>query len=70
MGRFRTENTAVAFRNVYKTAGGGLPGVAAFWSGFTPKMVESASKGAVLLVAKEALLSATSEAGLSPTLAG
>lgn len=62
MGRFRSEGTIEAFRNVYR-AGGGAP---AFWAGLSPKMVESATKGAVLMVAKEALLEAGTAAGLSP----
>jgi hypothetical protein len=49
MGRFRNEGNVAAFKNVYAEGGG----VKAFWAGFTPKMVESASKGAVLMVAKE-----------------
>lgn len=66
MGRFRSESTIAAFRNVYRTAGGGAPGVAAFWRGFTPKMVESATKGAVLMVAKESIKDAATTAGMSP----
>lgn len=62
MGRFRSEGTIEACRNVYR-AGGGLH---AFWAGFSPKMVESATKGAVLMVAKEALLDAGTAAGLPP----
>jgi Mitochondrial carrier protein len=53
MGRFREESTVRAFVNVYKAGGGGLPGVASFWAGLGPKMIESASKGAVLLWSKE-----------------
>ena len=44
MGRFRNESTMQAFRGVYQSGGGGMPGVAAFWRGTGPKMVESASK--------------------------
>lgn len=62
MGRFRNEGTLTAFRGV-RTAGGG---VHAFWAGFAPKMVESATKGAVLMLAKEALLEVGNSAGLSP----
>jgi hypothetical protein len=39
MGRFRNESTVEAFRNVYKTRGGGFRGIAAFWQGLTPKLV-------------------------------
>ena len=31
-------------------------GIAAFWKGLGPKMIESESKGAVLLYSKEALM--------------
>eukprot|EP00171_Calliarthron_tuberculosum_P007044 IDg7044t1 len=62
MGRFRNESTLTAFRNVHSAGGG----VHAFWAGFMPKMVESATKGAVLLVAKEALLEVGKASGLSP----
>lgn len=66
MGRFRNEGTIEAFRNVYNTAGGGMAGVGAFWRGFAPKMVESATKGAVLMAAKEGIKDVSSAAGLSP----
>lgn len=66
MGRFRTESTLQSFKNVYMQGGGGMPGVRAFWAGFAPKMVESASKGAVLLVSKEALKDIAESAGMSP----
>ncbi len=65
MGRHRSESTLMAFRNI-RAEGGGIH---AFWSGFTPKMVESATKGAVLLVAKEALLDVGKGIGLSDTTA-
>lgn len=66
MGRFRNESTPRAFHNIYTSAGGGFNGVAAFWRGFTPKMVESATKGAVLLVSKEAIKDGATKAGMSP----
>lgn len=66
MGRFRTENTAQAFRSVYHSGGTGWGGVGAFWRGFGPKMIESASKGAVLLVSKEAIKDTAAAAGMSP----
>ena len=55
MGRYRNENTVSAFVNVYKAGGGGMKGVMSFWAGLGPKMVESASKGAVLLVSREGM---------------
>jgi len=65
MGRFRTESTVQAFRNVY--ASGGAP---AFWAGTSAKMVESATKGAVLMVSKERINDAARAAGVSPFLSG
>jgi len=70
MGRFRNENTAQAFRAVYQSGGGGMPGVMKFWQGSGPKMVESASKGAVLLFAKEQIKDSCLGAGINPTLSG
>lgn len=69
MGRFRSEGTVEAFRNVYHTAGGGSNGIRAFWAGFSPKMVESATKGAILLVAKENINDVANKAGMSPFVA-
>ena len=66
MGRFRTESTLQAFRNVYTTGGGGFSGVHAFWNGFSAKMIESASKGAVLMVSKEGIKEVATTAGFSP----
>lgn len=66
MGRFRNEGTIEAFRNIYQTGGGGFSGVSAFWRGFAPKLVESASKGAVLLASKEGIKDLVGKAGASP----
>lgn len=66
MGRFRNESTGQAFRNVYNDVGGSAPGVKAFWRGFAPKMIESASKGAVVLVVKEAIIEVATAGGISP----
>lgn len=66
MGRFRTESTTQAFRNVIASSGGGINAVTIFWRGFTPKMIESGSKGAVLLVSKEAIKDTAEKAGMSP----
>jgi Mitochondrial carrier protein len=68
MGRFRSEGTLTAFKNVYKVGGGGLPGVRAFWAGFTPKMIESSTKGAVLMIAKENLMDLAAKSGVDPFL--
>ena len=56
MGRYRGETTPQAFVNVYKNGGGGMKGVMSFWAGLGPKMVESATKGGVLLLSKEGFL--------------
>jgi len=70
MGRFRNENTIQAFRAVYQNGGGGMKGVGAFWQGVGPKMVESASKGAVLLFAKESIKDSCLGMGINPTASG
>lgn len=65
MGRFTNEGTVEAFVNVYKRAG-----VMGFWQGTGPKMVESFTKGGVLLFAKEGLINTMQPLGLGPTLTG
>lgn len=65
MGRFRSETTIEAFKNVYKQGG-----IGAFWRGTSAKMVESASKGAILLYAKEAIATSMINAGVGATLTG
>eukprot|EP00301_Raphidiophrys_heterophryoidea_P017273 c2713_g1_i1.p1 GENE.c2713_g1_i1~~c2713_g1_i1.p1 ORF type:complete len:285 (+),score=59.72 c2713_g1_i1:191-1045(+) len=65
MARNRNESTIEAFVNVYKRAG-----VYGFWQGTSAKMVESASKGAVLLWSKELILRSAQTAGINNTLAG
>jgi len=65
MGRFREQGTFEALGNVYKRGG-----VGAFWNGLGPKMIESASKGAVLLWSKELLLDGCGAAGLNPVASG
>lgn len=66
MGRYRTETTLQAFSNVMRDGGG----VKAFWAGTGPKMVESASKGAILLFAKEAIANSLLAAGVSEGVTG
>lgn len=70
MGRFRNENTIQAFKAVQKAGGGGIRGMSAFWDGWAPKMVESATKGAVLLWSKEAIKNGLLGAGMNDILAG
>lgn len=66
MGRYRTESTLQAFRNVMREGGG----VGAFWAGTGPKMVESASKGAILLFSKEAISDSLLAAGVGKSATG
>ncbi|KAA8494800.1 Citrate/oxoglutarate carrier protein [Porphyridium purpureum] len=70
MGRMRGETTLQAFRNIYVENGRGLAGVSAFWKGMGPKMVESASKGAVLLFSKELINTELLRLGTSQGVAG
>jgi hypothetical protein len=65
MGSYRTETTFEAFRNIYKQGG-----ASAFWAGTGAKMVESATKGAILLYSKEAIASSMLAAGSGETLTG
>lgn len=66
MGRYRSETTLQAFRNVMRDGGG----VGAFWAGTGPKMVESATKGAILLYSKEAISDSLLAAGVGATPTG
>ena len=66
VNRFRTESTVQAFVNVYKRGGG----VSAFWAGLGPKLVESATKGALLLAAKESIYRTMVTSGFGTTLSG
>eukprot|EP00922_Rhytidocystis_sp_ex-Travisia-forbesii_P039288 GHVS01058454.1.p1 GENE.GHVS01058454.1~~GHVS01058454.1.p1 ORF type:complete len:284 (+),score=20.47 GHVS01058454.1:207-1058(+) len=65
MGRFRKESTVEAFVNVYKRGG-----VGAFWQGVVPKLIESASKGSILLFSKEGIFSCLTNVGCSETTSG
>ena len=65
MGRYRNETTIEAFKNLYNQGG-----ARAFWVGTAPKMVESATKGAILLFAKEAISDSLLASGVSPTATG
>eukprot|EP00051_Salpingoeca_urceolata_P007166 m.95169 g.95169 ORF g.95169 m.95169 type:complete len:408 (-) comp15144_c0_seq2:66-1289(-) len=70
MGRHRSESTLEALRAVYNSKGGGWGGVRAFWSGTSAKMVESASKGAVLMFSKEFIKESCIGVGMTPTASG
>jgi hypothetical protein len=65
MGRYRNESTIGAFKNVYQRGG-----VTAFWAGLAPMLVESASKGGILLFSKESLSRSLDNAGVDKTLNG
>jgi|TARA_B100000674_G_scaffold12308_1_gene9123 hypothetical protein len=65
MGRHRSESTAQAFANVYKDGG-----ARAFWRGTQAKMVESATKGAILMYAKEGINDSLLQSGVAPGIAG
>lgn len=65
MGRYRNEGSIEAFKNVYRRAG-----IGGFWAGTSAKMVESASKGAILLFAKESIMSAMVNSGQSEVISG
>lgn len=65
MGRFRNETTVEAFLNVYKSGG-----VTSFWAGLGPKLVESATKGAILMVSKETINDSLLATGMGPTASG
>ncbi len=65
MGRYRHESTFQAFTSVYKAGG-----LKAFWKGTSAKMVESATKGAILLFAKEGIMSSLTGMGVGSALAG
>ncbi|GBG27184.1 Citrate/oxoglutarate carrier protein [Hondaea fermentalgiana] len=65
MGRYRHESTVESFVNVYKTGG-----ARAFWAGLGPKMVESATKGAILMASKEAINESLLASGVGPTASG
>lgn len=51
MGTFRQQGTMEAFSNLYKKNG-----IAAFYKGWEPKMVECFLKGGILLFSKEAII--------------
>eukprot|EP00041_Stephanoeca_diplocostata_P012354 m.207214 g.207214 ORF g.207214 m.207214 type:complete len:216 (-) comp18922_c1_seq2:1002-1649(-) len=65
MAANRTQTTVQAFRTIYEKGG-----PKAFWAGTSAKMVESASKGAVLMLSKELIKDQCLSSGISPTYAG
>lgn len=65
MGRHRSESTLEAFCHIYRRGGAG-----AFWTGLGPKMFESATKGGVLLVTKDAVREQLCSVGVHQSTAG
>jgi hypothetical protein len=65
MGSYRDQGTIESFLNIYKKGG-----VAAFWKGWQPKMVESALKGAILLYSKESIIRFSKKLGANDVVAG
>lgn len=65
MGSYRNESTIQAFQNIYQSGG-----ISAFWAGTMPKMVESATKGAILLYSKEAIAQSMLSFGVNETITG
>eukprot|EP00730_Choanoeca_flexa_P011231 TRINITY_DN24116_c0_g1_i1.p1 TRINITY_DN24116_c0_g1~~TRINITY_DN24116_c0_g1_i1.p1 ORF type:complete len:407 (+),score=86.14 TRINITY_DN24116_c0_g1_i1:159-1379(+) len=69
-GRYRNQTTFEGLMNIYRGNGGGFRGVTAFWRGTSAKMIESGSKGAVLMFSKEFIKDSCLQAGVSPSAAG
>ena len=65
MGTYRNEGTMEAFRNILNKKG-----VAGFWAGWQPKMVESFLKGGILLFSKEAIIRSSQQMGMSEVTSG
>jgi len=65
MGRYRNESTIESFKKIYRRAG-----ISAFWAGLGPKLVESATKGGILLFSKESIARTLDQAGVNKTLNG
>ena len=61
LGRNRGTGTLQAVRDIYSAGG-----ASAFWAGTGAKMVESASKGLILMYSKESLLKVLEKAHVSP----
>ena len=65
MGTFRNEGTVESLRNLYKKGG-----IAQFWKGWQPKMVECFLKGGILLFAKDAIIRNCNIWGLNSVTSG
>lgn len=63
--RQREQGTIESFRNIYQKGG-----VAGFWRGWQPKVVESFLKGGILLFAKESIIRASLGVGMTEVYAG
>lgn len=65
MGTYRSQGFLESFRNIYAAGG-----AKAFWSGLSPKMVESFFKGGLLLFSKEAIMRSCQSMGFSSVTSG
>ncbi|CRG93542.1 mitochondrial carrier protein, putative [Plasmodium gallinaceum] len=61
---YRNENTIKSFKNIYNK------GLGQFYAGFYAKLVESASKGAVLLLSKEQIINFCNNLNINKTTSG
>ncbi|KJP88008.1 hypothetical protein AK88_02283 [Plasmodium fragile] len=61
---YRNENTIRSFVNIYNK------GVGQFYAGFYAKLVESSSKGAVLLISKEHMIKLCTDLNINQTTSG
>lgn len=65
MGTYRKDGTFESLGKIYKRGG-----IAAFWAGWQPKMVEAFLKGGILLFTKEATIRATKGLGAGDVPSG
>mmetsp|Transcript_9067 Transcript_9067/g.23711 ORF Transcript_9067/g.23711 Transcript_9067/m.23711 type:complete len:285 (-) Transcript_9067:299-1153(-) len=65
MGRYRNLSTIESLTTIYRENG-----LCGFWKGSAPKMVESATKGAVLVFAKEAIADGCTSVGVGKVTTG
>lgn len=61
---YRNENTVSSFLHIYRK------GLSQFYAGFTAKLVESASKGGVLLISKEKVIDVCNTLNVNKTTGG
>ncbi|CZT99397.1 hypothetical protein PFAG_03886 [Plasmodium falciparum Santa Lucia] len=61
---YRNENTIKSFKNIYNK------GLGQFYAGFYAKLIESGSKGAVLLLSKEQIIKVCNDMNINKTTSG